>query len=841
MAMSASDMSPGTTDTRHKIPTWPMYFKGMTSADIREGFLNSLRYTIGKDQYTLTAYDQFMALSHTVQERLIERWIMTQQEYYRQDAKRVYYLSLEFLMGRLLTDNMMNLGITDACTQAMDDLGLDIEKIADQEFDAGLGNGGLGRLAACFLDSMATRQLPAIGYGIRYEFGIFNQKIVGGRQQEVPEQWLQYGNPWEIERPENRVRVRFYGRTLYETTDEGRTMVRWIDTDDVIAIPFDTPIPGFDNNTVNTLRLWLARSPHEFDLDDFNMGDYIGACEDKLTSENISKVLYPNDSNYSGRELRLKQQHFFTSASLQDIIRRYLKTHRDFGEFAQKNAIQLNDTHPAIAIVELMRLLMDEHALGWNEAWKIVTRTFAYTNHTLMPEALETWSVHLIQQLLPRHMEIIYEINRRFLKRVGAKYPGDSERRRRMSIIEEGTEPRVRMAWLAIVGSHAVNGVAALHTTLLTEGLMRDFYELWPKKFNNKTNGITPRRWLYKSNPGLSRLLTARLGTGWITNLERIRGIGEYADSEELQHHFRAVKHENKVRLADKLRAMEGIEIDPDTMIDVQVKRIHEYKRQLLNAFHCLHLYNEIKAGRTEGVEPRTVLFGGKAAPGYFMAKLIIRFINSVGDLINTDPDTRGLLRVFFIPNYRVTLAELMIPAADLSEQISTAGTEASGTGNMKFALNGALTIGTMDGANIEIREEVGDDNIFIFGLTADQVREVKQQGYNPRHFYETSPRLKAVIDLILHDRLCPEEPGLYRPIIDAVLHGEDRYMIMADFDSYVDTHARAVQTYRDKEQWTRKAILNVAGMGTFSSDRTISQYAREIWRTRPVKVTREV
>jgi starch phosphorylase len=704
-----------------------------------------------------------------------------------------------------------------------------------------LGNGGLGRLAACFLDSMATLQLPAIGYGIRYEFGIFNQKIVGGRQQEVPEQWLQYGNPWEIERPENRVRVRFYGRTLYETDEEGRTMVRWIDGDDVIAIPFDTPIPGFDNDTVNTLRLWLARSPHEFDLENFNMGDYIGACEDKLTSENISKVLYPNDSSHSGRELRLKQQHFFTSASLQDIIRRFLKTHDDFREFPHKNAIQLNDTHPAIAIVELMRLLLDEHRVGWNDAWKVVVGTFAYTNHTLMPEALEKWPVALIQQLLPRHMEIIYEINRRHLKRIGAKYPGDTERRQRMSLIEEGPEPQVRMAWLAIVGSHSVNGVAALHTKLLTEGLMRDFHELWPRKFNNKTNGITPRRWLYKSNPGLSRLITSRLGTGWITNLAEIRGFAEYADSEELQHHFRNVKRDNKVRLADKLWKMEGIEVDPDTMIDVQVKRIHEYKRQLLNALHCLHLYNEIKAGRTAGVEPRTVLFGGKAAPGYFMAKLIIRFINSVGDLINTDPEVRDLLRVYFVPNYRVTLAELMIPAADLSEQISTAGTEASGTGNMKFALNGALTIGTMDGANIEICEEVGEENMFIFGLTADQVRELKSNGYSPREHYEKSPRLKAVMDLILGDRLCPEEPGLYRPIIDSVLYGEDRYMIMADFDSYVDTHERAVRTYRDKEAWTRKAVLNVAGMGKFSSDRTIRQYTDEIWRATPVEVRREI
>ncbi|MBD3314756.1 MAG: glycogen/starch/alpha-glucan family phosphorylase [Chitinivibrionales bacterium] len=822
------------------MPRWPMHFKGMTSADIREGFLNSLRYTIGKDQYTLTKYDQFMALSNTVRERLIERWIMTQQEYYHRDAKRLYYLSMEFLMGRLLTDSIMNLGISDACAQAMDDLGLDLEEIASQEFDAGLGNGGLGRLAACFLDSMATLQLPAMGYGIRYEFGIFNQKIVGGRQQEVPEQWLQYGNPWEIERPENRVRVRFYGRTLYETDEEGRTVVRWIDSDDVIAIPFDTPVPGFDNNTVNTLRLWLARSPHEFDLEDFNSGDYIGACQDKLESENISKVLYPNDSNHSGRELRLKQQHFFTSASLQDIIRRYLKAHDDFREFHRKNAVQLNDTHPAVAIVELMRLLLDEHRLGWNEAWKVVTNTFAYTNHTLMPEALETWPVSLIQRLLPRHMEIIYEINRRFLKRVGAKYPGDAERRQRMSIIEEGAEPKVRMAWLAIVGSHSVNGVAALHTKLLTEGLMRDFHELWPRKFNNKTNGITPRRWLYKANPGLSRLITSRLGTRWITNLEDIRSLAEYADSEELRHHFLDVKRNNKVRLAEKLHAMDGLEIDPDTMIDVQVKRIHEYKRQLLNALHCLHLYNEIKAGRAESVEPRTVLFGGKAAPGYYMAKLIIRFINSVGDLINNDPDAKARLKVIFVPNYRVTLAELMIPAADLSEQISTAGTEASGTGNMKFALNGALTIGTMDGANIEIREEVGNENIFIFGLTADQVREVKSDGYNPYYYYEKSPRLKAVMDMVLNDRLCPEEPGLYKPIIDSVLYGEDRYMIMADFDSYIDAQEKVARIYRDKDSWARKAIRNVAGMGKFSSDRTIQQYAQEIWRTESVKVNRD-
>jgi starch phosphorylase len=819
---------------------WLVHFKGMNKEDIHRGFLNNLEYNIAKDQYTMTPYDKFLSLAYTVRDRLIERWITTQQHYHDVNCKRVYYLSLEFLMGRLLGDSIFNLGIEKVCKDAVEELGFDLEDIIDQEHDQGLGNGGLGRLAACFLDSMATMELPAIGYGIRYEFGIFKQKITNGYQKELPELWLEDDNPWEIERSEYKTVVHFHGKVVYTKDQNGKESAAWVDTRDVIAVPFDTPIPGFNNNTVNTLRLWSARAAAEIDFDQFQAGDYINACQEKMNSESISKVLYPNDNNYSGKELRLKQQYLFTSASLQDIIRRFLKHNPNFDTFADLCAIQLNDTHPAIAIVELMRLLIDQYKLDWDASWSIVIKTFAYTNHTLMPEALEKWPVGLMKDLLPRHMDIIYDINSRFLREVSNRYPNDNDRCRRMSLIEEGHEQYVRMAYLAIVGSHSVNGVAALHTQLLERGLFRDFYEMWPEKFNNKTNGITQRRWLYKSNTALADLITKKVGDGWIKNLSELKKLQKLADDTRFQDEFRNVKLANKLRLAAVLKRWENLDIDTGMLFDVQVKRMHEYKRQLLNIMHCIHLYNEIKAGRTQNFVPRTVFFGGKAAPGYYMAKMIIKFINNVAGVINSDPATKGLLRVHFVPNYRVTLAEYLIPATDLSEQISTAGTEASGTGNMKFALNGALTIGTMDGANIEIAEEVGEENMFIFGLRANEVDDLCAHGYVPQHYFQRSENLRRVIDAINADRFSQSEHGIFKPIIDS-LFNNDRYMIFADFDSYVDCQKKVADLYRDQTRWVRAAILNVAKIGKFSSDRTIRQYAEEIWgvKAQPVDLVR--
>jgi starch phosphorylase len=817
-------------DPKKDTSKWAIHFKGMNSEDIRLGFLNNLEYNLAKDKFSITAYDEFLSLAYSIRERLVERWIITQQQYHKQNVKRVYYLSMEFLMGRLLTNNMMNLGLGDPCDKAIKDLGMELEDIIDQEFDAGLGNGGLGRLAACFLDSMATLELPTIGYGIRYEFGIFNQKITNGNQVELPEQWLEFTNPWLIERPEYKVPIKYFGKTVYHTDGKGQTHVLWVDTEEVIAIPYDVPIPGFGNNTVNTLRLWGAHAANEFNFEYFNSGDYIGACQDKLSSENISKVLYPNDNNHSGRELRLKQQHFFTSASLHDIIRRFLQHNDSFTTFPDKVAIQLNDTHPAISIVELMRLFIDEHNLTWDEAWPIVTKTFAYTNHTLMPEALEKWPVSLMKTLLPRHLEIIYEINSRFLRQVSYKYPGNVDMLRDMSLIEEGGEPKVRMAYLAIVGSHSVNGVSELHTKLLTSGLVKNFYDLWPEKFNNKTNGITQRRWLNASNRPLAELISSKIGDRWISDSTELKKLIPFATDQDFLKKWRDAKYQNKKRFVEKMNKWEGLRINPDSMFDVQIKRMHEYKRQTLKLLHCISLYNDLKSGNRANFVPRTILFGGKAAPGYYMAKLIIKFINNVAGVINNDPDMRGLLEVHFLPNYRVSLAECLIPASDVSEQISTAGTEASGTGNMKFALNGALTIGTMDGANIEIWEEVGDENIFIFGLRSHEVDELQSRGYNPWDYYHKSENLRKVMDLIAKGFFSPEEPQLFRPIFDSILNGGDKYMLMADFDQYIACQNRLTEAYRDQDHWTKMSILNVANMGRFSSDRTIRQYADEIW-----------
>jgi starch phosphorylase len=816
---------------------WAIHFKGMTADDVRRSFLNNLEYNIAKDRFTFTPNDQYLSLGLSIRDRLVERWILTQQKYHIENVKRVYYMSLEFLMGRLMSDNILNLGIEKECREAMQRLGLDLDQIEDQEPDAGLGNGGLGRLAACFLDSMATLELPAIGYGIRYEFGIFKQKIVGGEQRETPEEWLQFGNPWEIERPEYRLDIKYYGRVHHPNANDLRAPADWLDAETVMAIPFDIPIPGYQNNTVNTLRLWSARAASEFKLEYFNSGDYIRACEEKLSSENISKVLYPNDNNHSGRELRLRQQHFFTSASLKDIIRRYLKHNPSFDEFPNKVAIQLNDTHPSIAIAELMRRLVDKHGIPWNTAWDITRRTFAYTNHTLMPEALEKWPVSMFKHMLPRHLEIIYELNKDFLDEVGRRYPGDADRMRRMSFIEEGAEPQVRMAHLAIVGSHSVNGVSELHSRLLTTGLVRDFCEMFPDRFNNKTNGITPRRWLRKANPSLSELISEHIGAKWVRNLSELRKLIPLAEDAAFRKAWQKSKHLNKVRLVERLKAKDGIDIGANFMFDVQVKRIHEYKRQLLNALHCIALYNRIKSGNTSGMVPRVVLFGGKAAPGYYMAKMIIKFINCIGDVVNNDPACKDLLRVHFVPNYRVTMAEYLMPAADVSEQISTAGTEASGTGNMKFALNGAVTVGTLDGANIEIGEEVGDDNIFIFGLRSEEVDDLRRRGYNPWDYYRRSSELRGVMDLIVSGAFSAGDPNAFRPLHSSLLDGGDRYMVMADFDPYVQCQNRVAEAYRDREKWTRMSIMNVATMGKFSSDRTIQQYAEEIWGVKAVGV----
>jgi starch phosphorylase len=798
---------------------------------VKQRFDEHLRRTLAIiSQKNATDFERFLALAHVVRDQLIDRWVKTQETYYQKNSKRVYYLSLEFLMGRTLGNAMVNLDIDGVIADAMHELGLNLEELREMEVDAGLGNGGLGRLAACFLDSMATLEIPATGMGIRYEFGIFHQMIdEQGNQVEKPDNWLRLDNPWEIARPQYAIRIPFGGFVSEYRDDQNSLRSRWEPAEYVLAMPYDTPIPGCKNNTVNNLRLWSARSADDFGLDYFNKGDYLAAVRDIELSENISKVLYPNDASVNGKELRLKQQFFLCAASLRDILRRYTKVNGDIQKLHEKIAIQLNDTHPAVAIPEMMRLLLDEEGLNWDDAWDQVTKIFAYTNHTLMPEALEKWEVSLFERLLPRHLQIIYEINHRFLREVSFRWPGDIERLRRMSIIEEDHGKRVRMAYLAIVGSHKVNGVAALHSQLLTETLFHDFFELWPDKFNNKTNGITQRRWLRKANPALSRLIQSKIGDAWVLDLDQMRELEKFAEDKDFQKSWRDVKHANKVHFADYLKATQGVEIDPSSLFDVQVKRIHEYKRQLLPALYAVHLYNRIKRGDTKGIVPRTIMVGGKAAPGYWMAKQIIRLINSIANTVNSDPQVNQLLRVVFLVNYRVSLAEKIIPASDLSEQVSTAGTEASGTGNMKFALNGALTVGTLDGANVEIGEEVGDDNIFIFGHTVDEVNALKPN-YRPWEWVERSPNLKAVLELINSGFFAPESPEAFRPIIDTLM-SVDPYLVCADFDKYVEAQEKVAEAYFDQERWTKMAILNVARMGKFSTDRTIRQYNDEIWK----------
>jgi glycogen phosphorylase len=809
---------------------------GVSVEALKRALADNLYYIQGKDENFATLYDYYMALAYTVRDRLVHRRIKTAQTYFEQDTKMVCYLSAEFLIGRLLLNNLINLGIYEPMRQALKESGLNLDDLMEQEEEPGLGNGGLGRLAACFLDSLATLEIPAVGYGIRYEFGIFKQLIANGWQCENPDNWLQYGNPWEIARPEYTVEVHFGGHTEAFTDREGHYKVRWMPRTSVHGVPYDIAVPGYKNNTVNTLRLWSARAGEDFNFQVFNAGDYTQAVAAKTFSENISKVLYPNDHTLQGKELRLQQQYFFVSCSLQDIIRLYLRQHKTFDAFPDKVAVQLNDTHPSIAIAELMRLLVDEHELGWDEAWSITHRTFAYTNHTLLSEALERWSVSLFSRLLPRHLEIIYEINYRFLNEIRLRYPGDESKLARMSLIEEGPDRKVRMAHLACVGSHTVNGVAELHTQLIKQELMHDFYELWPEKFQSKTNGITPRRWLLISNPQLANLITEKIGDRWVTHLDELKKIEAYVDDVEFRQRWQEIKKANKRTLADYIQRTDGIEIDVNSMFDVQIKRIHEYKRQLLDVLHIIALYHRIKANPGQDFLPRTFIFGGKAAPGYFMAKLVVKLVNSVAEVVNNDPDVADRLKVVFLANYSVSMGQMAYPAADLSEQISTAGKEASGTGNMKFALNGALTIGTLDGANVEIREEVGAENFFLFGLTAQEVLDLKAKGYNPLHYYSSNPELKGVIDAIASGAFSPKEPRLFQPLIDSLLQ-QDEYMLLADYQSYADCHVKVSEAYRNQDEWTRKSILNVARMGKFSADRTIWEYCQEIWKVEPVQI----
>ncbi|MDI6738837.1 MAG: glycogen/starch/alpha-glucan phosphorylase [Candidatus Edwardsbacteria bacterium] len=813
--------------------------QGMDKNAVKRSFSDNLTFTIAKDRYSATLRDYFYALALSVRDRLVARWIKTQQTYYKSEAKRIYYLSMEFLIGRLLHNNLLNLQMEEACQDAMDEQGLDLEEMEWQEWDAGLGNGGLGRLAACFMNSMATLGLPAYGYGIRYDYGIFFQKIVGGYQVETPDNWLRYGNPWELPRPEFLYTVKYYGKIEQTAWPDGRPKFEWTDTQDVLAMAYDIPVPGFGNNTVNTLRLWSAKATREFDLNYFNSGDYVAAVENKNQNENITRVLYPSDNFSQGRELRLKQEYFFVSATLQDAIRRYRKTHDDFSKFADKAFFQLNDTHPAIAIPELMRLLMDE-GLEWDKAWAIVTAVFGYTNHTVMPEALEHWPVRMLEQMLPRHMQIIREINWRFLRQVAERHPGDGQRLHKMTLITEGDDAQVRMAHLAIVGSASVNGVAALHTSILKTKVFPEFDQFFPGKFNNKTNGIDHRRWLKACNPELSALITKKIGNAWVKDLPQLKQLLPLADDALFREKWQVVKRSNKIKLAEYIRKRQDLEISVDSMFDCQVKRIHEYKRQLLNVLGVIARYNRIAADPKGEHVRRTVIFSGKAAPSYFMAKLIIKLINSVADVVNSDPQVGSNLKVVFLENYGVSLAELIMPAADLSQQISTAGMEASGTGNMKFALNGALTIGTMDGANVEIGEEVGADNIFIFGLTADQATELRQNGYDPRAYYDKNPELKQVVDMLAGNHFCPNEPGLFGPIVDYLLNKGDHYLVMADFEDYMKRQDEVDTTYCDREQWIRKSIYNVANMGKFSSDRAIAEYAKDIWDVKPLNISLE-
>lgn len=821
------------TSTKYDIQDAPAL---STSSD---GLVNGIQRhfvrTLGVHHAGFSNHYKYQALAYTIRDHLMESWQATKEANHVKGGKRAYYLSLEFLMGRALGNAILNLGLDDHTTEALNALGLDFEEMIDEEHDAGLGNGGLGRLAACFVDSCATLKLPVTGYGIRYEYGMFRQHIVDGHQAEEPDHWLRNGNIWELERPEYTQRIHFGGRTEQYHDENGVQRSRWVDSQDVLAVPFDTPIPGFKNRSVNTLRLWKSAATDEFDLGEFNAGSYPESVAAKNEAEHISMVLYPNDASENGKELRLRQQYFLASASIKDVLRQWVEQHgTDFSQFADKNVFQLNDTHPTVSVAELMRILMDEYHLEWDEAWAITSKTMAYTNHTLLPEALERWPVYLFGRLLPRILDIIYEINARFLSELAKKWPGDIERQRRMSIIEEGDVQQVRMAYLAIVGSFSVNGVAQLHSDLLVEGLFSDFHAMWPEKFNNKTNGVTQRRWMAWCNKAMSKLITDTIGDGWITKLDELRQLAPYADDADFRAKWDACKRQNKERLAEVVEAECDVTFKTDAMFDIQVKRIHEYKRQLLNVLHVIHLYDRIKRGDTANWTNRCVLIGGKAAPGYYIAKQIIKLVSNVAEVVNNDPDVGDKLKVVFFPNYRVSAMEVICPAADLSEQISTAGKEASGTGNMKFMMNGALTIGTLDGANIEIREEVGDENFFLFGLTAEEV-ENRRGSYDPNAIIAADEDFSRVMELLECGHFSQFEPGLFSSITHAVRNSDDPWLVAADFRSYVDAQQQASDAYRDQEKWQKMSIYNTAYSGKFSTDRTMEDYNRDIWKLEPV------
>jgi starch phosphorylase len=808
-------------------------------AAFREAILRHLKSTFARDPITATRNDWWSATCMAARDQMLERYIATQSVHASENVRRVYYLSLEYLMGRVLSNNLVNLGLRDVAGAALKSLGQDLEAVTEEEADMGLGNGGLGRLAACFLDSLATLDIPAVGYGIHYEFGLFRQTFVQGRQVEVADAWLANNNPWLIRRPNFRVRVPLYGRVQHNVDDRGNHRAELLETRDLIGVPWDIPIAGFAASSVNFLRLWESKATTEFDFRAFDRGGYVEAVRDRDASETISKVLYPNDSTESGKELRLVQQIFFVSCSLQDILRRHLRLNPDFSNLPAKVAVQLNDTHPSISVAEMMRLLIDVERLSWDDAWSVCTRVFSYTNHTLLPEALETWSVPLFEKVLPRHLEIIYEINRRHLRDVDDRWPGDDAKKEELSIIQEGSVKRVRMAHLAVVGSHHVNGVAELHTRLLRAHLFPGFDALWPNKFINVTNGVTPRRWIRGCNQPLAALCDEVAGLGWEKQLSQLRALDALADKPAFQDRFLAIKRANKVKLAARIKELVGVDVSPDALFDVQIKRLHEYKRQHLNLLHILHLYRKILNDPDAQVQPRVCIFGAKAAPGYALAKHIIHAINRIGAVINNDPRVRGLLKVVFLPDYRVSLAEQIIPAADLSEQISTAGKEASGTGNMKLALNGAVTIGTLDGANVEIHEEVGDENIFIFGLQVEEVAELYARGYSPEAVLQSDPELAALLDWIRSDAFTPEQPGALSPVADSLVAGGDPYLVLADFRSYVEAQGRAEQAFANRRRWAAMAIRNVARCAKFSSDRSIGDYAKHIWRAKAQPIPR--
>ncbi|MBD2428954.1 glycogen/starch/alpha-glucan phosphorylase [Phormidium sp. FACHB-1136] len=810
---------------------------GSSIDSIKRAFLNNLFFVQGKPVALATQHDYYMALAYLVRDRMLHRWNTTVERYTQQGARTVCYLSAEFLMGPHLGNNLINLGLYNEVKQAIEELGLDFDELLAQEEEPGLGNGGLGRLAACYLDSMASLEIPSLGYGIRYEFGIFHQDIKDGWQVERTDKWLRNGNPWEVVRPEWAVEVKFGGHTETYTDDQGRYRVRWVPEREVLGVPYDTPILGYQVNTANTLRLWKAEAIESFDFEVFNQGNYYGAVEKKVASENLTKVLYPNDETQAGKQLRLEQQIFFVSCSLQDMFRILKGQGLPIEKFHEKFSIQLNDTHPAIASAELMRLLLDEHGLDWTLAWEITQKTFAYTNHTLLPEALEKWPISLFGKLLPRHLEIIYEINRRFLELVRMRFPKDAARLARMSLIDESGERYVRMANLACVSSHTINGVAALHSELLKQTVLRDFYELFPEKFCNVTNGVTPRRWVVLSNPRLSTLITSRIGDRWIKHLDELKQLEPLADDSGFRQEWHDIKQAVKRDLAGRIHDQFGILVDPASLFDVQVKRIHEYKRQHLNVLHIVTLYSQLKQNPNLEITPRTFIFAGKAAPGYAMAKLMIKLITAVGDMVNKDPDLHNKLKVIFLPNYNVTNSQRIYPASDLSEQISTAGYEASGTGNMKFAMNGALTIGTLDGANVEIRDAVGAENFFLFGLTADQVVDLKAQGYNPYSYYQANPLLKDAIDLIASGHFSQGDGGLFKPLLDKLLY-QDPYLLLADYQAYLDCQQSVGDAYSHTDSWTRMSILNAIRMGMFSSDRSVRDYCDGIWKASPLPIT---